>query len=224
MNPGNEQQAPHVYKAVCAITAIMAREGIAKTRSNVQQGYKFRGIDDVFYALSGHLAAQSLCMLPRVVERSSMERPTKNGGVATYTIVTMEFDLVSAIDGSRHTIRTIGEAMDTADKSGNKSMSAATKYACLIAFQIPTEGDHDADAHSPEPAPRKAAPLASTGPVDVDAVVEGFVSAIDKAADTKALMKLYTDLQAHAGIPSATKTYVVGLCSAKRKQLEAKAA
>lgn len=139
-------EAKHVYQAISAITAIMAREGISKSRKNEQQGYKFRGIDDIYAALSGHLADQKLCILPRVVDRTALERPTKNGGLSTYTIVTVEFDLVSAIDGSTHTIRTVGEAMDTADKSSNKAQSAAMKYACLMAFQIPTEGDNDADA------------------------------------------------------------------------------
>jgi hypothetical protein len=138
----------HVYVAINEVTAIMAGEGIGKTRKNEQQGYRFRGIDDIYCALARHLANAKLCILPRVVERSVTERPTKSGGVSTYTVLTVEFDFVSAVDGSVHTIRTVGEAMDSADKSTNKAMSAAMKYACLIAFQIPTEGDNDADAQT----------------------------------------------------------------------------
>lgn len=138
---------PHVYQAINEVTAVMASEGLPKGRTNSQQGYKFRGIDDLYCALSRHLAAAKLCILPRVAERTVTERPTKSGGVSTYTVLTIDFDLVSALDGSKHTIRTVGEAMDSADKSTNKAMSAAMKYACLLAFQIPTEGDNDADAH-----------------------------------------------------------------------------
>ena len=58
------------------------------------------------------------------------------------------YDLVCAEDGSKHTIATIGEAMDSADKATNKAMSAAYKYAAFQAFAIPTEGDNDADAHT----------------------------------------------------------------------------
>jgi hypothetical protein len=43
--------------------------------------------------------------------------------------------------------------MDMADKATNKAMSAAYKYACLQAFCIPTEGDNDADASTPDVAP-----------------------------------------------------------------------
>jgi hypothetical protein len=147
-------EAKHVYEAITAVTAAMSREGIAKGRTNTQQNFKFRGIDDVYNALSSHLASAQLCILPRVVERSVTERPTKTGGVSTYVVLTVEFDFVSSKDGSSHTIRTMGEAMDTADKATNKAMSAAMKYACLMAFQIPTEADNDADfSHHEKAAP-----------------------------------------------------------------------
>ena len=142
----------HVYQAINEVTAALAREGISKSRKNEQQNFKFRGIDDVYNAIAPIVATAKLCILPRVVERTVTERPTKSGGVSTYAVLTVEFDLVSAVDGSTHTIRTMGEAMDTADKATNKAMSAATKYACIIAFQIPTEGDNDADAHHIEPS------------------------------------------------------------------------
>jgi hypothetical protein len=135
----------HVYQAINEVTARMASEGLSKSRSNQAQGYTFRGIDDVYNALARVLADAKLCILPRVRERWAVERPTKSGGLATFTTLLIDFDLVSAVDGSKHTITTVGEAQDSADKSSNKAMSAAMKYACLIAFQIPTEGDNDAD-------------------------------------------------------------------------------
>lgn len=144
--------APHVYQAIIQVVAAMAREGLGKTRKNEQQGYRFRGIDDVYNALASRLAEANLCMLPRVMSREVSERPTKSGGVSTYVVLTVEFDLVSAVDGSKHTIVTMGEAMDTADKATNKGQSAAMKYACLMAFQIPTEGDNDTENHHHEKA------------------------------------------------------------------------
>lgn len=64
---------------------------------------------------------------------------------------------MSAVDGSRHTVSTFGEAMDSADKATNKAMSAAYKYMAMQTFCIPTEGDNDADATTPEPARRETA-------------------------------------------------------------------
>ncbi len=161
--------APHVYQAITAVTAAMAREGLGKTRKNDQQGYKFRGIDDIYNVLSSHLAACRLCILPCVVDRTVTERPTLKGGVSTYVVLTFDFVLVSSEDGSKHTIRTMGEAMDTADKATNKAMSAAMKYACLLAFQIPTEGDNDADAHHHEKTPATGPTLAKGLSASVDA-------------------------------------------------------
>lgn len=151
-----EAAAPAVYQAIAAVMKDMAAEGIGKTRKNQQQNYAFRGIDDVYNALAPILAKHQLCMLPRVLSREVVERQTKSGGALFYTTVEAEFDLVSAVDGSAHTIRTVGEAMDSADKSSNKAMSAAYKYAAMQAFCIPTEGDNDADAVTHEVAARRS--------------------------------------------------------------------
>lgn len=138
----------HVYEAIAAITASLSKVGIAKGRKTQQSGgasFSFRGIDDVLNALSPLLAEQKLCIFPRVTNRASVERQTKSGGALFYTTVNAEFDFVSAVDGSKHTAATIGEAMDSGDKSTNKAMSIAYKYAVFLTFCVPIEGTPDAD-------------------------------------------------------------------------------
>lgn len=149
-----------VYKAIAAVMEAFSKEGISKSRTNTQGAtYKFRGIDDVLNALSGHLSTHGLVIIPRVLSRECVERVTKNGGAIFYTNVDVEFDLISAADGSKHTARVQGEAMDTSDKSTNKAMSAAYKYMAFQTFCIPTEGDNDADAatHEVKPAAKNDA-------------------------------------------------------------------
>ena len=141
-----------VYEAIAQVQAGIARGGIAKDRKNTQQGYSFRGIDDIYNALASRLAEAGLCILPNVLEREVTERATQKGGVLFYVVVKVDFAFVAASDGSEHHIIMYGEAMDSADKATNKAMSAAYKYACLQAFCIPTEGDNDADAQTPQPA------------------------------------------------------------------------
>lgn len=143
-------KAPHVYAAIAEVMGKVAKEGIAKSRNNAQQGYKFRGIDDVYNALSPFLSECKLVILPRVLGREVTERQTQKGGTLFYVVLDVEFDLVSGVDGSKHTVRVVGEAMDSGDKATNKAMSAAYKYACMEAFCIPTEGDNDADATTHE--------------------------------------------------------------------------
>jgi len=145
-----------VYKAIIGVQAALAKEGIAKDKTCTQGAtYKFRGIDDIYNALAPLLAANGLCILPRILARECVERVSKNGGALFYTTVEAEFDFVAAEDGSKHTVKTFGEAMDSGDKGTNKAMSAAYKYAAFQAFCIPTEGDNDADGTVHEVKPQK---------------------------------------------------------------------
>ena len=150
-----DKTATNVFAKIAAVQGELAKVGIAKNRRNQQgSGYNFRGIDDVYSALSPLLAAHGLVIIPRVTCRECVERASKNGGALFYVTVHAEFDFVSADDGSIHTAATFGEAMDSGDKATNKAMSAAYKYAAFMTFAIPTEGDNDADAHTPEVAPQ----------------------------------------------------------------------
>ena len=142
--------APRVYAAINAVQRALARTGITKDRRNTQSNYNFRGIDDVYNAISPLMAEHGLCIVPRMLTRSCVERQSKAGGALFYVTVEAEFDFVAAADGSRHTARTFGEAMDSGDKATNKAMSAAYKYAAFQTFAIPTEANEDADAQTHE--------------------------------------------------------------------------
>jgi hypothetical protein len=155
---------PNVYACIAAVSGEIAQTGISKDRKNQQQGYSFRGIDDVYNALAPMLSKHKLVVIPRFLNRVQTERESAKGGVIFSVVVEAEFDFVSAADGSKHTARAFGEAMDSADKATNKAMSAAYKYAAFQTFCIPTEGDNDADAHTHAPATR-AAQQPSSAPV-----------------------------------------------------------
>jgi hypothetical protein len=140
-----------VYAAINAVQKALSHTGIAKDRTNTQgAGYKFRGIDDVYNAVAPLLAEHGLCIVPRFISRTCDERLSKQGGALFYVTVEAEFDFISSEDGSKHTARTFGEAMDSGDKATNKAMSAAYKYAAFQTFAIPTEGNPDADAETHE--------------------------------------------------------------------------
>lgn len=156
-----------VYQAINSIQFALSKIGITKEGRNTQgAGYSFRGIDQVYNTLSPLLAEHKLCILPRVVKSMQTERQSSSNKTLIYSYVTMEFDLVSSEDGSKHTICTVGEAFDSGDKSMNKAMSAAYKYAAFQAFAIPTEGDNDADAHTHEVAAKKVIITPSQGIAD----------------------------------------------------------
>lgn len=144
---------PAIYAAISACTSDLLA-GVAKGRKNDQQNYRFRGIDDFLNALAPVIARHKVVILPRVVGRIQEERRTKSGGSMYYTSLEVEYDMVSAEDGSKAVCVAYGEAMDSADKSTNKAMSAAYKYMAMQAFCIPIENMADADATTPEPSVR----------------------------------------------------------------------
>ena len=137
-----------VYQLIAAVSGELSQAGISKDRKNQAQGYSFRGIDDVYNALSPIMSKHGLVILPRILNRNLSERQSTKGGLIFSVTVEAEFDFVSSHDGSKHTVKTFGEAMDSADKATNKAMSAAYKYAAFQTFCIPTEGDNDADSQT----------------------------------------------------------------------------
>lgn len=142
------------------IPKIMAEiEAIAKTRKNAQQGFMFRGIDDIYQELHNRLAKHGVFTAPTVLDFTRSEKPTKNGGLMTYTVAKIKYRFF-AYDGSCFECVVIGEGSDSGDKSSNKSMAIAHKYALLQVFCIPTDDEKDPDAQSHEvehlPAPAYA--------------------------------------------------------------------
>lgn len=196
----------NVYQAICAVAKTLAQQGISKDRKNQQQNYNFRGIDDVYNALAPILAENHLVILPRMISRELVERQTMKGGNLFYVTVEAEFDFVSAADGSKHTVRTFGEAMDSADKATNKAMSAAYKYAAFQAFCIPTEGDNDADATTHDVAPRQR-----PAKFDPNATFEY----IANAKTTRALENLYLQSKEQGAAPDMLAK-VADACAARK--------
>ena len=138
-----------IYKAV---SKAMAEIGaIGKDKRNQQQGFQYRGIDDVMNALYPVLISNGLFLTPEVLEHHREERQTQRGGNLIYSVMKIRYTLY-AEDGSNVSAVVIGEGMDSADKSSNKAMSVAMKYAMFQLFCIPTEEMIDPDAESPEPS------------------------------------------------------------------------
>lgn len=136
-----------IYTAMVAIMRDV--DAIKKSKKNQQQGFMFRGIDDMMNSLHDLFAKHGVFIIPEVKGFEVKEKPTKNGGVNYVTHTTITFKFV-AEDGSFVEITNVGEAMDSGDKGMNKTMSIALKYALMQAFLIPTEDIADTDAETPE--------------------------------------------------------------------------
>jgi len=139
--------------------------GIEKDRNNASQGYKFRGIDDVYLKLQPLLAKYGVFTTLEVIDEQRTERLTKTGTALTYSILKIRYDFW-ATDGSKVSCTVIGEGMDSGDKASNKAMSVAQKYAFLQIFSIPTEDpkDPENDSHDVFPSgPTLGGPLTLAG-------------------------------------------------------------
>jgi hypothetical protein len=170
----SEAKVGSIYTLMAAILADVSP--VSKGRKNVQQGYSFRGIDQVAEMIHPLLAQHGVVMLPRVVEQQRHDYETKSGAVMHAAILTIDWHFV-APDGSEVVARTVGEGADSGDKSTNKAMTAAQKYAITLAFCVPFSDQEEGDAQTPderqtrrsprsEPAPRQGAPAKATGPVE----------------------------------------------------------
>ena len=146
---------PMIYAAMCAVMKDMV--AIGKDSTNQQQGFKFRSIDAVYNALNPLLAKHGVFTAPKVLEKTREERANSKGTVLAFTCLRMEYTFWAS-DGSSVSCVVEGEGMDSGDKSANKAMAIAHKYALLQTFCIPTEEqkDPDAEVHEVRPDPRRA--------------------------------------------------------------------
>ena len=166
-----------VYEAINRVMESLVKVGIGKDRENTDQKFMFRGIDDVYNALSQKLVESKLCILPSLVSREVSQRTTASGKTTYNVAVTVDYAFVSSEDGSVHVVRTCGEANDTQDKSSGKAMSMAYKTMAFEAFCIPLEGANDADAGNGDSA--------------WESQITDYLTAINDADDRDAAVKIY---------------------------------
>lgn len=126
---------------------------ISKDRKNTAQGYKFRGVDDIYLHLQQVCARHGVFSVPEILEERTEERTARSGAAIIYRILKIKYTFF-AKDGSSITAVVIGEGQDSGDKASNKAMSVAHKYALLQIFMIPTEEPKDPENESHELLPK----------------------------------------------------------------------
>lgn len=159
-----------------AVQLALSKEGITKDRQNQQQGFRFRGIDDVMNAVSPLFAKHGIVLLPAYSDRTVSEHQSKAGSTLFYTSLKGIFTFKSKEDGSSVEVTTYGEAMDSGDKSTNKAMAAAMKYALLQALLVPTEADNDPDSTTHQVASKKPPKAIGTPVLSLPAAWDGWTN------------------------------------------------
>lgn len=161
-------------------------EHIGKDKKNAQQGYNFRGIDDMYNYLHNLFAEEGVIILPSAKELQREERPSKGGGMLIWTLLTINFKFMAS-DGSTEIVEMRGEAMDSGDKGCNKANSIALKYALMQMFLIPTEElkNEDPDGQTPK--------IESPEKIMKDECL-ALIAKADSVDDLKTLKEMYKDL------------------------------
>ena len=142
-----ETKAGKIYSLIPKIMADI--KAIGKDQKNIGQGWKFRGIDQMYSAIQPALIKHGVFCCPQVQKSETFEIEAGEGKIAFRVILTIAHRFY-ADDGSYIEVITIGEGIDRSDKASNKAMSAAMKYCFIELFSIPTEDIEDSDRDSPE--------------------------------------------------------------------------
>ena len=141
-----------------AIANVMKDVGVVgKDAKNNFDNYVYRSIDGVMNALNPAMVKNHVFVTPTVLDSQREERVGNKGTTMVYTILTVKYTFYTD-DGSSVDCVVIGEAMDRSDKSTNKAMSAAFKYACFQTFCIPTEEMIDSETETIEMPSEKRKP------------------------------------------------------------------
>jgi hypothetical protein len=124
---------------------------IGKEQTNQQQGFKFRGHDDVMKELNPLLGKYGVVVVPNVLERLTDQRTTRQGTVMFEVNLLVQYTFFGPAGDS--VVATVwGEGTDSGDKSTNKAMTMAFKNVLAQVFAVSTEEgrQYDADYGTPE--------------------------------------------------------------------------
>lgn len=141
----------------------ISKTGLAKDQKNQFQGFKYRGIDDLYNLLSPILVEFGLVIIPTRIENKNIRIGTDSKGKQSENIsadIVYKFMHVH----NEQTIEAVicTESTDNGDKAAFQMMSMAYKYMAIQSLAIPIVGEQDGDSKSPEVAslPQSLPPVA----------------------------------------------------------------
>lgn len=123
---------------------------IAKGELYNQSGtrFNFRGVDTVVNVFGPVTLKHGINVVPSRVEADYGEKTTKSGSKMRECSVTVHWTIIGP-KGDTLTMQTMGEALDTADKSTTKAQSVALR-TLLLGFGLTPTHDTDPDSERHE--------------------------------------------------------------------------
>ncbi|WP_054692461.1 ERF family protein [Syntrophomonas palmitatica] len=121
---------------------------IQKDSVNEYHKYSYASAAAVLEKVNAACVANGIATLTHSKILNSWERVNGRGNAEYYKEVEVEITLIDCDTGEEKVISGIGCGMDTGDKAVMKAQTAAIKYAWLMALQISTGDDPEADANT----------------------------------------------------------------------------
>lgn len=134
MSEETTKKPPGIYAALASVKRKIGAVG--KSQHNQQQNYNYRGIDDIYNAVSPLFSEYGIISIPEMIEHKRESHTSAKGTLSHFSIVTMRYKFFHE-DGSSVDCTVVGEGMDSGDKATNKAMAAAHKYAICQILTIP---------------------------------------------------------------------------------------
>lgn len=151
---GGTVEGIHDGATRAAIVSLMeAVRSVSKAQRNENQGFQFRGIDDVLNAVGPAIRDCHITVRPRVKDIQHEVRTLRGDRTINHYVVRVDYDF-QVPHGEVHTVEAAGEAMDAGDKGLAKAQSVAYRTALIQMLALPTgERDPDQDSYEMEPEP-----------------------------------------------------------------------
>lgn len=183
-----DKKEMNIFQALVAAEAAI--KNVGKNGKNKFDGYAYRGIDDVMDAVHAAFVEAGVVAIPEVLRKEQVERTSRKGELMIHTTLEVKYTFYAG-DGTNVSATVQGEGMDRGDKSINKAMSGAYKYAMFQVLAIPTAEMIDSETESPEiDKPKKASREAPkpdpNAPITRDAAkkLSAVIAEIDKTDKT----------------------------------------
>lgn len=151
-----------VYQALAHVMKDV-RE-VRKNGRNKQQGFNFRGVDDVMNAVGPALREHGVVVSPTNVEHTIASKNTAKGALMNFATVKVEYTVFGP-DGSHFTGQVAAESFDSGDKATAKAMSVAFRTFLLQTLCLPTDdADPDEDTYNETRPGNRPRAQGNTGP------------------------------------------------------------
>lgn len=125
---------------------VMARvDKLEKTGHNKEHNYHYVEEAAVLAQVRPLLVQAGLVLTFSELACTQVERTGRKGPVSDITRVDVEFTLVDADTGDKHSWVKIGYGQDSLDKGPYKALTGATKYAITKTFMMSTGDDPERD-------------------------------------------------------------------------------